>query len=137
MKLYFSKSTNGFYTDEIHGEAIPADAVEITEEQHAELLAGQSTGKIITSDADGNPVLQDPPAPTDDELAASAKVTISNELAYAANVMGPLLDLESLGELTDAEKTSLAAWRKYRIDVSRVPQQAGYPKTINWPVRPE
>ena len=59
--MLYSKSTNGFYHPAIHGDNIPADAVEITCEQHAALLAGQSAGKIIAADADGFPVLQDPP----------------------------------------------------------------------------
>lgn len=40
---------------------IPLDAVEIGAELHAILLAGQSAGKEITSDANGAPVLTDPP----------------------------------------------------------------------------
>jgi hypothetical protein len=55
--MFYSKSTNGFYATEVHGENIPGDAVEITEEQHAELLAGQAQGKVITGDENGNPVL--------------------------------------------------------------------------------
>lgn len=55
--LYFAKSTNGFYDSEIHGANIPADCVEITAQQHADLLIGQATGSTITSDANGQPVL--------------------------------------------------------------------------------
>lgn len=59
--IYFHALTCGFYTQEIHGENIPADAVEITAEQHAALLQGQSEGKVITADENGYPVLVDPP----------------------------------------------------------------------------
>lgn len=59
--MYYSKQTNGFYTREIHGDNIPADAVEITKEQHAALLQGQSEGKVIAADENGYPVLIDPP----------------------------------------------------------------------------
>lgn len=59
--MFYAKSTGGFYTREIHGGNIPADAVEISNDEHAELMAGQSSGQIITADADGNPILQDPP----------------------------------------------------------------------------
>ncbi|OFJ46387.1 hypothetical protein BA896_021770 [Janthinobacterium lividum] len=41
----------------------PADAVEITTENHLALLAGQSDGRIIIAGADGMPVLANP-APT-------------------------------------------------------------------------
>jgi hypothetical protein len=55
--IYYSKSTNGFYSVEIHGDSIPQDAVEITPEAHMSLLHGQSQGMVITGDVDGNPTL--------------------------------------------------------------------------------
>ncbi|WP_081284699.1 hypothetical protein [Chromobacterium subtsugae] len=62
--IYYAKSTGGFYDPEIHGAAMPSDAVQITDAQHEALLAGQAAGQIITSDSGGNPVLTAPPAPT-------------------------------------------------------------------------
>lgn len=53
---YYSKSTGGFYDSTIH-TAWPEDAVWITDEQHAELLAGQSNGQVIMPGKDGKPVL--------------------------------------------------------------------------------
>ena len=53
---YYSKSTGGFYDSTIH-TSIPEDAVWITDEQHAELLTGQSSGQVIMPDKDGKPVL--------------------------------------------------------------------------------
>ncbi|TWA87141.1 uncharacterized protein DUF4376 [Azospirillum brasilense] len=58
---YFSNG--GFYRTEIHGDAIPADAVPLTDDEHAALFAGQSEGKVLVTDADGRPALADPPAP--------------------------------------------------------------------------
>lgn len=71
--MFYSKSTGGFYSREIHGDNIPADAVEITKELHAALIEGQSQGKLITADENGKPVLQDRPAPTKAELLAMAE----------------------------------------------------------------
>ena len=51
--MLYSKLTNGFYTREIHGDDVPDDAVEITAEQHAALLTGQSAGQLITADESG------------------------------------------------------------------------------------
>lgn len=61
--MFYSKKTNGFYAREIHGDNIPSDAVEITYELYKKLLEGQIEGKIITSDINGFPVLQDRPQP--------------------------------------------------------------------------
>ncbi len=56
---YYSKSTGGFYDSTIH-TTWPEDAVWITDEQHAELLAGQSNGQVIMPDKEGKPVLAEP-----------------------------------------------------------------------------
>ena len=66
--MFYSKSTGGFYASEIHGDNIPADAVEITAEEHQALIEGQSKGKRIVADENGYPFLADPPAPTGEEL---------------------------------------------------------------------
>ena len=68
--MLYSEETNGFYSREIHGDNIPADAVEITTEQHHELIDGQSHGKLIQADANGRPVLVDPPPPTPEQIIA-------------------------------------------------------------------
>lgn len=68
--IYYSKTTKGFYHKEIHGNNIPQDRIEITEQYHTELLNGQSNGKQISSDSKGYPILIDPPKPTDKELQA-------------------------------------------------------------------
>jgi hypothetical protein len=78
--MFYSAQTSGFYDPALHGNNIPADAVEITAEQHAALLEGQSSGKRIVADAAGRPVLQDPPPPTAAEIAAS--VTAARVAAY-------------------------------------------------------
>lgn len=57
--MFYSKTTGGFYDTAIHGDNIPSDAVEITAEQHAALLEGQSQGQQIVGDESGHPVLTD------------------------------------------------------------------------------
>lgn len=78
---YYSKNTNGFYVTEIHGSNMPDDAVEITADKHQELLNGQSNGKIISADAQGYPILIDPPAPTDEQLQEQANAKARAYLA--------------------------------------------------------
>jgi hypothetical protein len=74
--MKFSASTGGFYCAEINGDNIPADAVEITDAEHAALLHGQSQGERIVADAAGRPVLQ---APTADDVKAAAWGAIKAE----------------------------------------------------------
>ncbi|MCG9064731.1 DUF4376 domain-containing protein [Laribacter hongkongensis] len=65
--MFYSATTHGFYDSSINN-TIPADAVEITAEQHAALLAGQSAGKLIMADEQGHPILADLPPVTLDTL---------------------------------------------------------------------
>jgi len=61
--MYYSKSTGGFYSLDIHGNNIPPEAVEITTEDHSALMLAQSEGKQIVADDNGNPIAINPPMP--------------------------------------------------------------------------
>ena len=78
--MIYSKSTGGFYTREIHGDNIPADAVEITEAEHAALIEGQSQGKRIVADESGRPILKGPPPPTPEQTVAQYTAAVQKHL---------------------------------------------------------
>lgn len=59
MKYYFSK-TKGFLNNDVHGNNISDDAVEITYDEWQALLTGQQNGKAIVWDDAGVPYLADP-----------------------------------------------------------------------------
>lgn len=126
MKGY-SKSTGGFYSTEIHGEDMPADVVEITEEHYADLLAGQAAGKRIVPGPDGYPVLADQPAPTDEELAAAIRA--ERNARIAASDWTQLPD----APLTSAQRT---AWATYRQALRDITGQATFPASVDWPTEP-
>jgi len=101
--MFYSKSTGGFYSAEIHGSNIPTDAVEITIEQHFELLQGQSNGKVISADINGNPVLTDAPVP---ELVIPTIVTmVQARLAlHQLNLLEPVeISISSLDRAAQIE----------------------------------
>ena len=90
MTLYYSQSSGGFYDSDIHSR-LPEDAVEISPEQHAALLAGQSNGQVIMPNKAGQPVLaEQPPCPSstwdgeqwhiDPECAARLKAEQQDEM---------------------------------------------------------
>jgi len=90
MTIYYSKSNQAFFDDQIHSR-LPEDAVEISPEQHAALLAGQSQGQVIMPGKDGKPVLaEQPPCPSstwdgtqwhiDPECAARLKAEQQEEM---------------------------------------------------------
>jgi len=94
---------------------IPEDAVEIPAWFHAELLAGQSEGKVIAWGDDGYPVLVDAPPPSDEELAAVERVWRDQRLSETDGVVTRHRDeLEEGVEptLTAAQYTELQAYRR-------------------------
>lgn len=118
--MFYSKTTSGFYTREIHGDNIPADAVEITPEQHAALLQGHSEGKIITADENGYPTLSDPLPPTSDQLiseinrqrkAAERQGITYNGIRYAGSPEDRQAMDESVKFAEDAGITEFSAWK--------------------------
>jgi hypothetical protein len=70
---------------------IPADAVEITEAERVQLLAGQAAGKRIIPNEDGYPILADPEPPTAAQVRAIAVETI-NTTRDADLVAGVVVD---------------------------------------------
>lgn len=68
--------------------SIPPDAVEISDEYHAELLAGQQEGKIIAGGGDGYPVLQDPPPPTLPQVIKQYERAVQGHMDAAAKAAG-------------------------------------------------
>lgn len=72
--MFYAKSTGGFYTQQIHGDSIPAGAVEISAEQHSALMQAQSNGKQISADENGYPIAIDPPQPVRTKASLLAEV---------------------------------------------------------------
>jgi hypothetical protein len=97
MNTYFySAQTSGFYKTEIHGDKIPADAVEITEQQWQDLFEGQSNGMVIAADANGTPVLQAPPEPSAEARSAQSAKQAIKDAAIAKLVALGLTEDEAL-----------------------------------------
>lgn len=105
--MFFSASTGGFYAVEIHGVNMPADVVEITPEEHAALINGQSGGKVIAADAAGRPRLQDPAPPSPAELAARRRSELLTELEAIDAASARPLRAILVGSATDADRARL------------------------------
>lgn len=81
---FYSRSTGGFYLQDVHGDSMPSDVVEITNEEHAELMTGQSAGKVITADRNGRPILV---APSEDTTPSAIRSEIAAR-RYQAEIAG-------------------------------------------------
>lgn len=132
MKKY-SPSNNAFYDTVINRE-IPDDAIDITEQAWADLLAGQAKGKLIACGVDLRPCLTEQPLPTADELSRQAEDKRSRLRAEADTIIQPLQDANDLGIATDDEASQLIAWKKYRVMLMRVNTEDA--ENIIWPEQP-
>jgi hypothetical protein len=70
--MFYSPSQRGFFDPAVHGDSVPDDVVAISPQHHANLLAGQASGKVIAPDEHGFPVLVDPPKPSLADAKADA-----------------------------------------------------------------
>lgn len=117
--MLYSKTTGGFYDPEIHGEAVPSDCVEISKERHDELLAEQTSGKVIAGDAVGLP-------------QAVAPVLTWDAVRSKRNA---LLTASDWTQLADAP-VDKAAWATYREALRNITETFATPDAVVWPARP-
>lgn len=115
---------------------IPADAVEITSAYHAELLAGQSESKVIAWDADGYPVLIDPPPPTPASLAAIERVWRDAKLAATDGVVSRHRDELEEGIATTLTLEQYAELQAYRRLLRNWPEAGEFPLIDHRPLPP-
>lgn len=133
MKKY-SASTNAFYETDIN-KIIPADSVEITDEEWQSLLAGQSEGMVLKAGSDGKPSLGELVI-TEEEKKAQLEATKRELRAAADEAIAPLQDAVSLGIATDEESLMLKAWTTYRVLLNRIDVTTGDASDIDWPELP-
>ena len=115
---------------------IPADAVEITDEQRSELLAGQTLGKVIAADDAGYPILIDPPPPSAAEQAVSERTWRDAQLAPTDAIVSRHRDEVEEGiatTLTAEQYTELQVYRRLLRDW---PQGSEFPLADHRPVAP-
>lgn len=73
-----------------------------------------------------------PPALTIDQVKAMR----DGFLAEATLRINPLQDAVDLEEATAEEVALLKKWKQYRVALSRIELQAGFPAAVDWPVAP-
>ncbi|MFG0501124.1 tail fiber assembly protein [Pseudomonas putida] len=71
-----------------------------------------------------------------EQLLATVVAEQAQRRAMADAAIAPLQDAVELDEATEAEAALLKEWKRYRVALSRVAEQAGYPAMIDWPTPP-
>ncbi|WP_286088892.1 tail fiber assembly protein [Pseudomonas sp. MWU13-3659] len=70
------------------------------------------------------------------QVLAEAVSEIALRRAKADQEIAPLQDAVDIDDATQAEAALLKDWKRYRVALNRLPEQAGYPATIDWPAPP-
>ncbi|MEA5673240.1 tail fiber assembly protein [Pseudomonas sp. MH2] len=84
--------------------------------------------KLITADQKAQAAAE--------QMLALVQGETSQRRSVADAAIAPLQDAVDLDEATEAEAALLKEWKRYRIALNRLPDQAGYPATIDWPAPP-
>ncbi len=71
-----------------------------------------------------------------EQLGALARREQAVRLYEADQLIAPLMDGFVLGELTTEDEVALKALSQYRKALRAVTSQPGFPRTIDWPVKP-
>ncbi|WP_460320858.1 tail fiber assembly protein [Pseudomonas ogarae] len=134
--MFASKTTRGFYDAAIH-VSMPDDVVEVSGEKHAELLAGQSEGKVIAWDDDGFPELIDPPLPTFAQLVQQERVWRDGELLTTDQMVTRHRDELEEGTATTLTTNQYGALQTYRRALRNWPEAAEFPLIDHRPPAPD
>ncbi|AVX89972.1 tail fiber assembly protein [Pseudomonas sp. VE 196-7] len=70
------------------------------------------------------------------QLVSDTALKVARLLEDAALRIAPLQDAVDIDEATEDEIASLKDWKKYRVALNRIPDQPGYPQSIDWPAVP-
>lgn len=135
MYIYDAK-TNGFYpvllkeSYELAG-TWPKAGVEVTEEEYKALMDGQSTGKVVSANSEGKPVLTDIAI----DYVALATIERDRRMAIVTARINELVEAKDDDDITAAELSELIALREYRTKLRRLDLR--YAPDVEWPPLPE
>lgn len=133
MSMHYSASTGGFYDTNVADYDLPADAVEITTDERAAVLAGQAAGKTIAADDAGRPVAVTPPPP----IPTVADVKAEARRRLAATDWYAIRKADTGQPMPDGVATYRAAVRAASSDIEALsPLPADYAADARWPVAP-
>lgn len=140
--IYYSATNNGFYHDafrelyEASSNGWPDDAVAVPASEYENLLRGQSIGRIITADSEGQPILVDPVIDWQDRAEQQRQGLI---LAANAAIADWRTELQ-LDVISENDRASLVKWMEYirnlkSLVFSDIVDDADY-NSIVWPEQP-
>lgn len=137
MARFYSALTGCTYLPSVHGKDMPADVIEITETVYLAVIASPALGKVRSHDGAGQPILIDPPPPTEAALAEQERRWRDAELAAAVALRDrhrDQLEIEVEPALAGDQFRELLLYMQALRDW---PQSPDFPDIQNRPAAPE
>jgi len=129
MTNFYSPQTKAFYDNDIN-EVMPPDVVTLTTEQYSQLLIGVNSGKTISLDAGGNPILVTPAPLTSAQQAALLSVS-PRQIRLALSQLGLRESLES-AIAASGQYSAISDWYNFSTQFDRGnPEVAEYAAQLN------
>lgn len=136
MKRYYSKTTQTTYVSGLHAE-MPADAVEISDKRHKEVLVNPAAGKVRGHDAKGLPILVDALPLAADEPSAQERFWRDSEIYRVKWLRERHRDQLEIGESTTLTPAQFDELLSYVQRLRDWPQSPAFPATSERPALPE
>lgn len=133
---YYSKQTGCTYLLAIHGDAMPGDVIPISEDVYQAVIANPTPGKLRDHDADGQPILVDPPPASAAELAEMERLWRDAELAGITWLRERHRDQQEIGTATTLSAEQFAELLVYMQQLRDWPQSEAFPSTVQRPAAP-
>lgn len=133
---YWSSSLCGFCHPDVL-DKMPDDAVKLSELDYQALLDGQTLGKQIVTGEKGLPELREPPAPTEEQLAASERFWRDARLAATDPLVVRNRDEQEAGRATTLGAEQYQQLQGYRLDLRDWPDSPDFPNQARRPAAPE
>ena len=136
MNIYWSHSLAGFCHAGVI-DKLPSDAVALSEAQYQTLLDGQTQGQQIVNAADGQPRLQTPRPPSQEQRATAERYWRDKRLASSDSLVTRHRDEQEAARATSLTDTQYRELQAYRLDLRDWPLAVGFPDQHSRPVAPE
>ncbi|WP_449102184.1 phage tail assembly chaperone [Pseudomonas extremaustralis] len=133
---YYSKETGCTYLPGIHDADMPPDAVPISEETFRAIIAGPTPGKVRSHDADGLPILIEPPPAAAEQLSAEGRAWRDSRLSASQWLIDRQRDQVEAGFPLTLGADQYSELMTYRQALRDWPLAADFPQDQSRPVPP-
>lgn len=141
MIMYYSALQNTWYDPDFRAAyessgSWPADAVECPREVFDAVVTYRPIDKVMVADANGKPVLIDPPLPSPDVLATIERQWRDGRLLATDGVVSRHRDELEEGQETTLNPAQYAELQAYRRDLRNWPEAGEFPLIKHRPPAP-